>query len=147
LGLSIQLTDALLAALCPPSANLAAPGAPTAAEDLDHQFLTFLPRAGFAFEAADLLGLDVATSLPELLACWAPIGTTRPGSLYARMFLTPAMRCADPAFWPVPPDAPRLFDHQAALCAAFNLTGAEFSLITGDPSTGGLGYIADPPPP
>ena len=129
LGLSIEQTDAVIAALCPP------PGAgATPAQDLDQRFQQMLPRVGFAFEAVTLLGLDLQADLPGLLACWAPIGTTGPDSLYARMFLTPAMLRADPAFQPVLPGAaqpgtPSLLDHQSALCAAFNLTGAEFSLI------------------
>ena len=140
LGLSIEQTDTVIAALCPP------PGAgPAPAQDLDQRFLQMLPRAGFAFEAVTLLGLDLQAGLPGLLACWAPIGATGPDSLYARMFLTPAMLRADPAFQPVLPDTqpasgPRLLDHQSALCAAFNLTGAEFSLIIAD-----LGYDASTP--
>jgi pSer/pThr/pTyr-binding forkhead associated (FHA) protein len=138
LGLSIELTDDLIAALCPPPDTSAV----SPAQDLDARFLTMLPRAGFAFEAAALLGLDPATDLPGLLACWAPIGTTGPDSLYARMFLTPAMLQADPVFQPVLPDSqpasgPRLLDHQTALCATFNLTRADFSLIIAD-----LGYDA-----
>ena len=140
LGLSIEQTDAVIAALCPP------PGAgATPAQDLDQRFQKMLPRVGFAFEAVRLLGLDLPTDLPGLLACWTPIGTTGPDSLYARMFLTPAIQRADPAFQTVLPLAagattPSLLDHQAALCAAFNLTGAEFSLIIAD-----LGYHAGTP--
>jgi len=129
LGLSIEQTDAVIAALCPPPGTGATP-----AQDLDQRFQQMLPRVGFAFEAVTLLGLDLQADLPGLLACWAPIGTTGPDSLYARMFLTPAMLRADPAFQPVLPGAaqpgtPSLLDHQSALCAAFNLTGAEFNLI------------------
>ena len=147
LGLSIPQTDALLAALCPPRGDLVFPPE----QDLDQRFRQLLPRIGFAFKAAELLGLnpasaDPATDLPGLLACWAPIGTAGPDSLYAQMFLTPAMLQADPAFLPVLPDTapssggPLLLDHQAALCAAFNLTGADFSLIITD-----LGYGASTP--
>ena len=141
LGLSIPQTDALLEALCPPRGDLVFPPE----QDLDQRFRVLLPRIGFAFEAAALLGLDPATGLRGLLACWAPIGSAGPGSLYALMFLTPAMLRTDPAFQPVLPDTqpasgPRLLDHQTALCAAFNLTGAEFSLIIAD-----LGYDASTP--
>jgi hypothetical protein len=141
LGLSIEQTDDLIAALCPPPDTSAA----SPAQDLDTRFLMMLPRAGFAFEAVTLLGLDPAADLPGLLACWAPIGTTGPDSLYARMFLTPAMLQADPAFSPIlpvspPTSGPMLLDHQTALCAAFNLTSADFSLIIAD-----LGYDASTP--
>jgi hypothetical protein len=140
LGLSIEQTDTVITALCPPPGTGSTP-----AQDLDQRFLQMLPRAGFAFEAMTLLGLDMQADLPGLLACWAPIGATGPDSLYSRMFLTPAMLRADPVFQPVLPDTqpasgPRLLDHQGALCAAFNLTGAEFSLIIAD-----LGYDASTP--
>ena len=90
LGLSIELTDDLIAALYPRADRQPAPCAADLA-DLDAGFLIMLPRAGFAFQALTSLGLDAAASLPALLACWAPIGTAGPDSLYARMFLTPTL--------------------------------------------------------
>ena len=62
------------------------------------------------------------------------------------MFLTPTLIQQDPAFAIGPSgavlanNADMLLPHAATLCAAFNLTGAEFSLIVG-----ALGYNATTP--
>jgi hypothetical protein len=142
LELSIERTDDLIAALCPPPSTATGAGAPTPQQDLDRRFLLLLPRLGFAYEAMNQLGLDPQDDLQGLLACWAPIDTAGTGSLYAQMFLNPTMLLLDPAFQPTLPDTqpstgPKLQAHQAALCAAFNLTGAEFSLIIADLSFDG----------
>ena len=87
LGLSVDQTDDILAALYP-AADL-----PTGASDtadavlLDQGFLSLLPALGFLYQAMNLLGLT-PDSLASLLACWAPIDTTGEDSLYATMFLT-----------------------------------------------------------
>ena len=140
LGLSIEQTDDVLAALYP-AADL-----PTGTNDavnlplLATGFTVFLPRLGFLMRVMNALGLSASTSLAQLLACWAPIDSTEPDSLYASMFLTPTLAQQDAAF--VPNSAGVLFTgtdtllaHQATLCAAFNLTGAEFLLITGNLGT------------
>jgi hypothetical protein len=82
---SIQHTDHILTALYP-----AAP--PTA----EAGFAALLPRLGFLFRVVGQLSLTGAASLDRLLACWAPIGTASPGSLYQAMFLTPTLLQQDP---------------------------------------------------
>ncbi len=122
---TIGQTDNVLAALCPPAADLLS---------LDACFRVLLGRLGFLLRIMDLLGLTADDDLQSLLACWAPIGVG-PSSLYESMFLTPTLLQQDPAFAPDPygavlQDATELLlDHEAALRAALNLTGAEFSSI------------------
>jgi Neuraminidase-like domain len=82
LGLTIQQTDDTITALAPVAA-------------LDTAFLALLPRIGFAYRVMTMLGLSAATDIENLLPCWGPIG-----SLYASMFLNPAMLRQDPAFAP-----------------------------------------------
>jgi hypothetical protein len=150
LGLSIQQTDALVSALNGTSSS------GTALQELDSNFLLLLPRVGFAYLAIDLLGLTPQSDLPSLLTCWAPIGSNGTGSLYAQMFLNPTVLAIDPVFAPdihgelfTGTPAPLLFDHQTAICAALNLTSAEFNLITSAPKSTspslGLGYTATTP--
>ena len=130
LGLSIQQTDDLIAALAP------AIGSATTLAALDTAFLALLPRIGFAYQVMAALNLSPAADLAGLLACWGPIGATGAGSLYASMFLNPAVLRQDPAFAPdangnVLQDATqKLLDHAPALRAAFNLTANELTLIT-----------------
>lgn len=76
---AIHAADALLAALYPAGA-----ATPEAA------FATMLARAGFVVELLGLLGLDLSALL-ALLACWAPIDSIGPRSLYASMFLIPTL--------------------------------------------------------
>jgi peptidoglycan hydrolase-like protein with peptidoglycan-binding domain len=134
LALSIGEIDDIIAALYP-AADL-----PTGASDdadfqrLDQGFLALLPRIGFLYQVTGHLGLSTDT-LGSLLACWAPIGTTGSDSLYAQMFLTPSLLQQDPAFAIDPygdflqdPNA-TLAAHEPALCAAFNLSSAEFDQI------------------
>ncbi len=98
LGLTIPQTDAILAALYPP-ADL-----PTGGNDvtnlslLDAGFLVLLPRLGVLMQVAGMLELSVTTALLPLLACWAPIDTTGTQSLYAGMFLSPALAVPDDDF-------------------------------------------------
>ena len=98
-----------------------------------------LQRLGFVLRVMGQLSLSGGASLPQLLACWAPIGTaavTGKDSLYQDLFLTPAVLQQDPAFGDdgyggYLTDAGQLLPaHQPALCAACGLTGAEFTLIT-----------------
>jgi hypothetical protein len=83
-AVSIRHADAVIAALYP-----AAPTTPEAG------FVTLLNRLGFLVRVMGQLSLTGA-SLDQLLACWAPIGTAGPGSLYQAMFLTPALLRQDP---------------------------------------------------
>jgi hypothetical protein len=80
LGLSIEQTDDMLAALFPDDAT-----------NLEQGFTTFLLRAGFLFQIMSRLSLSADASLPQLLACWAPIGLVGDNALYKRMFLTPTV--------------------------------------------------------
>ena len=59
-------------------------------------FAVLLPRAGLVMWLLGQLGLTADAGLASLLACWAPIGTTAPGSLYQSMFLTTALLAQDP---------------------------------------------------
>jgi hypothetical protein len=145
LGLTVAQTDDLIEALFDDSA---APTSATPLQRLDSGFLTLLPRAGIAYQTIDLLGLDPATDLSSLLACWAPIANTGAESLYTRMFLNPTVLGLDAAFAPdvngalfTSSPAPTLLAHRPAVIAALNLTGGEFDLITG-PAPLGLGYDA-----
>jgi hypothetical protein len=150
LGLSIQQTDALISALNGNSSS------GTALQQLDANFLLLLPQVGLAYLAVDLLGLDLQSDLPSLLTCWAPIGSSGTSSLYAQMFLNPTVLAIDPVFAPdihgeffTSSPVPLLFSHQTAICAALNLTSAEFNLITSAPQSTnpglGLGYTATTP--
>jgi hypothetical protein len=135
LGLTIAQTDDVLAALYP-AANM-----PSGTNDtanlamLASGFQVFLPRLGFVMQVMSRLGLTADTALAPLLACWAPIDTTGAHSLYATMFLTPTLVQQDAAFADngygvvLGSGTEKLMAHQATLCAAFNLTGAEFALI------------------
>jgi hypothetical protein len=94
LGLSVQQTDALISALNGNSSS------GSALQQLDSNFLVLLPRTGLAYRAMDLLGLDPQSDLSSLLTCWAPIGSSGTGSLYAQMFLNPTVLAIDPVFAP-----------------------------------------------
>lgn len=132
LGISIEQTDDIITALYP-AADL-----PTGASDatdytlLDNGFLALLPRVGFLYQVMARMGLTTE-SLPSLLACWAPIDTTGADSLYASMFLTTPIQDAAfaiDAYGNFLQDTTQTVGgHQATLCAAFNLTGAEFELV------------------
>ncbi len=150
LGVSIQQTDALISALNGNSSS------GTALQQLDANFLLLLPGIGLAYLAIDMLGLDLQSDLSSLLTCWAPIGSNGTASLYAQMFLSPTVLAIDPVFAPdihgeffTSSPTPLMFDHQTAICAALNLTSAEFNLITGAPQSTnpalGLGYTATTP--
>ena len=145
LGLSIPQTDNLITALSGPPG----PAAGADLQALDASWAALLPRIGYAYEVLDVLSLDPGDHLDELLACWAPIGTGS-GSLYERLFLNPAVLAADSIFAPgtdgsvlAGPATAALLAHKTALCAALNLTSAEFDLITGPPP--GLGFDAATP--
>ena len=125
---SVQHTDDIIAALLP--------AAPATAEA---GFQVLLRRLGFVLRVMGQLSLSGGASLPQLLACWAPIGTaavTGGDSLYQDLFLTPAVLQQDLAFGDdgyggyLTDASQTLLAHQPALCAACGLTGAEFTLIT-----------------
>jgi len=125
---SVQHTDDILAALLP-----AAPATPEAG------FQVLLQRLGFLLRIMGQLSLSGGASLPQLLACLAPIGTaaiTGQDSLYQDLFLTPAVLQQDPAFGDdgyggyLTDASQTVLAHQPALCAACGLSGAEFTLIT-----------------
>src|SRR5262249_21297074 len=141
-AVTIAQTDAILAALYP-AADLPS-GTSAAANDaanrvlLDQGFAALLPRTGFLLQVLGLLSLTADTGLAPLLACWAPIGTAGPGSLYQAMFLTPTLLQQADGPSPFADDgygdyltnpAQTLSGQEPALCAACHLTGAEFALI------------------
>jgi hypothetical protein len=135
LGLDVELTADLVSALLPSASSA------TTIAALDSAFASFLPRAGFAFRLLKSLGLDPATSVQSLLACWAPIGTVGDKSLYKRMFLIPSLLRQDPTFASMlQATTEKLLDHEPALRAAFNLSGPDFTSITSDP-----GVLMDAP--
>lgn len=145
LGLSIEQTDDLISALSTAPAGTSDPHV------LDQGFIDLLPRAGLAFQAIDLMGLDPGSDLESLLVCWARIPSARPDSLYAQMFLNPTVLRLDSTFAPdahgmyfTGMPAPTVLGHQPALMAALNLTGAEFALVTG-PAPLGLGFDSSTP--
>jgi hypothetical protein len=146
LGFSISQTDAILTALFP------ADHLPVGAKDavnlrlLDAGFHALLPRVGFLMQIMKLLSLNANDALLPLLACWAPVDTTGTGSLYAGMFLSRTLAQSDPAFADdgsgnfLDDPAEPLMSHAATLCAAFNITGAEFDLMTGASVPGALNF-------
>ena len=99
-AVTIEQTDDILGALYPAADQPADPGSiandPANRPLLDAGFATLLPRAGFLFQVLDSLSLTADAGLDQLLACWAPIGTAGPNSLYRSMFLTPTLLQQDP---------------------------------------------------
>jgi hypothetical protein len=145
LGWSIHQTDAVITALYP--AAMALDGAEEAKdlERLDGGFTVLLSRLGFLLQMVDLLSLSPEHDLPALLACWAPIGTDGPKSLYAKMFASPSLLRQDQVFAEDPSGrvlvgGAELFDHEPAVRSALHLTGPEFGLIVG-----ALGFTAATP--
>ena len=96
---SIQHTDDVIAALYPaedvPADTSDAGQETTNRPLLDAGFETVLLRLGFLMRAMSQLALT-GQSIDQLLACWAPIGTSGAGSLYRTMFLTPTLIQQDP---------------------------------------------------
>ena len=86
---TIQQTDALLSAL------FAGPDPPTTRADLDKGFATAITRAGFVFQAMELLSLSPEAALPSVLACTGLIGVSGSPSFYQSLFLAPALAQAD----------------------------------------------------
>ncbi len=134
LGLSVEVTDDIITALYPASDGATG----NDANDLTHLdagIQSVLVRLGFAYRLLANLGLDPASALQHVLACWAPIGTTGPNSLYQQLFLASSTLQPDPAFAPnqygdVLTDATQtLLGHEPALRAALSLTGSEIALI------------------
>jgi Neuraminidase-like domain/FHA domain/Salmonella virulence plasmid 28.1kDa A protein len=103
-AVTIEQTDDIIAALYPAVDVPAEPVDPpdyTASDAanrplLDAGFATLLRRTGFLFQVMNGLSLTADNSLDQLLACWAPIGTVGPDSLYQNMFLTPTLLQQDP---------------------------------------------------
>lgn len=129
LGLSIPQTDAVVAALLPPSS-----GSGSALAQIDQAFMTLLPRIGVAFEVLDELGLSPADTLDSLVTCWADIGS----SLYATLFLTRSVLEQDAVFELdetgvalAAGGTTPIAGHEPGLCAALNLTAAELVLLLG----------------
>jgi Neuraminidase-like domain/Salmonella virulence plasmid 28.1kDa A protein len=158
LGLSITATDDLISALYEPTDPTTDP----ATLQLDSGMQTVLHRAGLAYEAIDLAGLDPATDLDSLLTCWGPVGTNGSDSLYAQLFLNPTVGSQTAVFEldstgqiinppPSLTTTTTVVSAKAALCAAVNLTSAEFDLLTGTGTTSapmpglGLGYSSTTP--
>ena len=99
-SVTIAQTDAILTALYP-AASLPVQGANSANDGtnrplLDAGFAATLMRAGFLFQVMNRLSLTADAALPQLLACWAPIGTVGHNALYQNMFLTPTLLQQDP---------------------------------------------------
>ena len=98
LGWTVDRTDDAITALWPDSDGDGEDddGLPT----LDAGFRQLIDRLGVVRDVMDRLKLSARSDLPELLACFAPIGHTGQDSLYARLFLGAAFLGADPAFAP-----------------------------------------------
>ena len=97
---TIQQTDAILAALYPAGKLPATPWDSTQDAKnrplLDAGFLAAIQRAGFVFQAIELLGLDPNAALPSMLACVAPIGSTGTPSFYQSLFASPTLTAIEP---------------------------------------------------
>ncbi len=97
---TILQTDAILAALYPANQVPATPWDPNTDQNnrsmLAAGFLAAIQRAGFAFQAIGLLGLDANAALASVLACVAPIGTTGSPSFYQGLFASPTLISVDP---------------------------------------------------
>ncbi|HET6230770.1 MAG TPA: neuraminidase-like domain-containing protein [Longimicrobiaceae bacterium] len=136
LGWSLRDTDRAVHALWPASA-LPDPkdGDKAALLRLDTGFKLLLPRLGHLCRAMDALELNPAKDLLPLLACWAPIDTLHPDSLYRRMFLGAGILRLDAVFQDDgygtflsgPPQD--VDPHREALRAAFGMTGNEVELV------------------
>ena len=96
---SIQHTDDVIAALYPvgdvPADTSDATHDPANRPLLDAGFQALLMSLGFLLRVMTQLSLT-GDAVDELLACWAPIGTAGPASLYQAMFLTPTLLQQDP---------------------------------------------------
>jgi hypothetical protein len=152
LGLSITATDNLITAFYQPPD----PSSDADLAGLDTGMQTVLHSAGLVFEAIDLAGLDPTTDLDSLLTCWgAPIGTNGADSLYSQLFLNPTLTAAQTGLFQLDAatghikNPPALADAKPALCAALNVTGTEFDLLTGTttnpPIMPGLGLTLTTP--
>jgi hypothetical protein len=98
-AMSIQHTDDVIVALYP-AADVPADTSDPASDPanrplLDVGFDALLLRLGFLLRVLSQLSVS-GQSIDQLLACWAPIGTAGPGSLYQAMFLTPGLLQQDP---------------------------------------------------
>ncbi len=96
LGLSIEQTDDILAALYPtgylPTGTNERANLPL----LDAGFKIMLLRIGTLFQVMRGLSLTANQSLGSLLACWDPIETVGGNALYQEMFGGPTLQREDP---------------------------------------------------
>ena len=138
LGWTVAQTDAALTALYP-AASLPTTGVlATDLQNLETGFGVFLPRLGVVVGLIAPLNLSVDADLLSLLACFAPMGTDGPDSLYRSLFLRPSVLAVDPAFADdgygnILTDATKkLLDHTETLRSACKLTADEFAAIVAD---------------
>ncbi len=95
-------------------------------------YSVLVPRLGFTLQLLNRLGLDSASSIESLLACWAPISVYGTSSIYGSMFLNPTVLQQDAAFAPdqngnvLQDNTQMLAAHEQTLLGAFNMTHAEF---------------------
>ena len=146
LGWTVDQTDAAIAALYPPEQAPTDPSDAVNLERLDNGFLTLLPRLGNLKRAIAALRLKPKRDLLSLLACFAPIDTDGPASLYRQMFLSSSLdeqdeAFADDGFGGYLGDAnEKLTVHAETLRAAFRLTDGELNEISA-----ALGFDDDTP--
>ena len=145
LGWSIEQTDKAVAALYP-AAEYPAPtdNYDTARDKLDTGYQILLGRLAHLQTVMAQLELRPGRELTALLACWSPIDTHGPRSLYRQMFLNPSILALDDVFQEdgygnyLHDATQELPTHTEALRAAFNLTREEFDLTLQE-----LGFDAD----
>src|SRR5262249_13804223 len=147
LGWTIEQTDKAIMALYPTDKLPTGVSDAADRQNLAAGFRTLLPRLGVVLQVMDRLQLTPARDLASVLACWSPIDTYRPGSLYRKMFLTRTLLKQDSPFTDdgygnVLQDATQqLLAHADTVRSAFNLTADELAAIVAD-----LGFDAASPP-
>ncbi|HEX9200977.1 MAG TPA: neuraminidase-like domain-containing protein [Acidobacteriaceae bacterium] len=134
-GWTIEQTDAALCALFNADLRPLVPADVATLANLDADFARFVPRLGNVMRTMDALKLNVKRDLYSLLACWGPLQTFGPGSLYSKLFLNPAVLRQDPAFegdgyGHFPGNAAvKLADHRETIRGALTLTAEEYDRI------------------
>jgi len=133
LGWSIEQTDKALTALYPADQIPDDDSDSVNLERLDTGFLTALPRLGVVSRVMDRLNLKPRKDLLPLLACFAPLDTYGPASLYRTLFVSPppldAAAFAEDGYGGVLGGSENLLDHTETLRAALNLTADELTTI------------------
>ncbi|MFD7936579.1 neuraminidase-like domain-containing protein [Streptomyces sp. NPDC059755] len=134
LGWSVEQTDKAITALYPADQTPDLLDEAVNRQRLDAGFQTLLPRLGVLARVIERLDLTVAGDLLPLLACFAPMDTYGPDSLYRALFSKPATLKQDPVFAEdgygnFLGGSQRLLKHREALCAALTLTADEFASI------------------